>query len=185
MISAQAASEIATKYYSDVYKVCMGELGNEDMASDVTQEVFLTFMQKLDELTYTEHIRAWLFKVAHNKLHEQYRYIQKIRDNHKDLEDIDIVEDLAVLREFDEFCYLSDDEIQRIKDKILYKLSPDERQLFNDIYRKHRRYREVGEELGISECAVSLRAFRLRKRINDLVEITLILIVFILVKLKS
>ena len=185
MISASEASEIASRYYNDVYKVCLSELNDEDMASDVTQEVFLTFQKKLKELTYTEHIRAWLFSTARNKLHEQFRYIQKIRDNQKDLEDIELVEDPSILYDFDDYCYITDNEILSIKERILQKLSPDERLLFNEIYEKRRKYQDIALDLGINERAVSLRAFRLRQKLYQMIEIAFLIFVYLIVKIKS
>ena len=184
MISSEMASKIASQYYGDVYNVCLNALNNEDMAGDVTQEVFLTFQQKLDELTATEHIRAWLFSVARNKLHEQYRYIQKVRDNQKFLEDIDLIEDPAVLYNFDDYCYITDGEILSVKEKILQKLSPEERHLFDEIYEKCRKYHDIAQDLGISDRAVSLRAYRLRNKIKQMVEVAFVIFVYILVKIK-
>lgn len=48
----------------------------EENAADVTQEVFLIFQEKYEGLE-DDYIKAWLYKVADNKIKEQFRAIAK------------------------------------------------------------------------------------------------------------
>ena len=75
MISAERAKEVADLYYDDVYHLCYSRLKNETDASDVTQEVFLFFQESCDELE-DNYIKAWLYKVADNKIKEEYVFLE-------------------------------------------------------------------------------------------------------------
>lgn len=46
-----SAEQITEKYYSDVYKFCCSRCRNADAAQDITQDTFLLFVDKFDELT--------------------------------------------------------------------------------------------------------------------------------------
>lgn len=76
MISFERATEIANLYYNDIYHLCLSRLKKEENAADVTQEVFLLFQEKYEGLE-DEYIKAWLYKVANNKIKEQFRAIAK------------------------------------------------------------------------------------------------------------
>ena len=49
-----------------VYRLALSQTGNVTNAEDVTQEVFLRFVEKRETLTSNEHIKAWLIRVTVN-----------------------------------------------------------------------------------------------------------------------
>lgn len=55
------------KYSQTVAKTAFSYLKNTTDAEDITQEVFLTLMQKRPEFENQEHLKAWLIRVAINK----------------------------------------------------------------------------------------------------------------------
>lgn len=55
------------KYSNTVSKTAFSYLKNTSDAEDITQEVFLTLMQKSPEFENDEHLKAWLIRVAINK----------------------------------------------------------------------------------------------------------------------
>ena len=65
---------------------------------------------------------------------------------------------------------VSEESIIDIKEKILGDLSDSEKKLYKMIYMDNLKQREVAEKLGISLKAVSVRSFRLRKKIKKLAE---------------
>ena len=76
MIGFERANEIANLYYNDIYHLCLSRLKKEENAADVTQEVFLLFQEKYEGLE-DEYIKAWLYKVANNKIKEQFRLLPR------------------------------------------------------------------------------------------------------------
>lgn len=56
-----------TKYSSTVVKTAFSYLKNTADAEDITQEVFLTLIEKQPKLESEEHLKAWLIRVAINK----------------------------------------------------------------------------------------------------------------------
>ena len=55
------------KFSQTVVKTAFSYLKNTAEAEDITQEVFLTLMQKQPEFENEEHLKAWLIRVAINK----------------------------------------------------------------------------------------------------------------------
>ena len=64
------------KYANVLFRYCLRQVAQRDVAEDITSEVFLTLYQRLEEVTDSQ-IPAWLFTVAKNKSVDYWRH-QKV-----------------------------------------------------------------------------------------------------------
>lgn len=55
---------LTEKYRGTVFAMCMRRLRNTHDAEEVTQEVFLRFFRKVDQLKYPDHFVGWLKRIA-------------------------------------------------------------------------------------------------------------------------
>ena len=173
MIDKKTAEAIAVKYYDDVYKFCFSHSGcNENDAADVTQEVFLIFQEKCDELE-DKNIKAWLIKTAKHKLHEHFRALKE-EDSLIEFEDKSIIFDESEMQQLlDEYTPVNIEEIERCKELVLNGLTKKEQELYIQIFVEKKKHKEIAEELNTSEKAVTVRVHRLRKKIMTLVKVIL------------
>ncbi len=165
LISFERATEIAALYYDDVYQLCLSRLKKEDEAADVTQDVFLFFQEKYDELE-DNFIKAWLYAVADNKIKEEFRRIAK---REKELIYGTVFgtrTSTDILYEMEEDNKITPEELEEKKEGILAKLSERELELFEMVYTKHMEYEELAKKLGTTEHAVRSRVYRLRLKIE-------------------
>lgn len=183
MIDKKTAEAIAVKYYNDVYRYCLSHLSyNKNLAGDITQEVFLLFQQKCEDLEDI-NIKSWLIRTAENKTLEHFRATKKdsvlidIEDNGLSYD----VDDAFSL--FDECFPLGDEEIEKYKAIILKSLTKKEQELYNKIYIEKKKYKVIAEELNTTENAITLRAFRLRKKIKTLAKLMLTSVGQIIIKI--
>ena len=65
----------------------------------------------------------------------------------------------------------SDEELQKYINIILKALTPKERELYKMIFTEKKKYREIAEELNISEEAVTSRAVRMKRKIRTLIKL--------------
>lgn len=61
-----SSDEVIHKYFDMVYKLAVSQTRNITFAEDVTQDVFLRFIQKKNNFETDEHIKAWLIRVTIN-----------------------------------------------------------------------------------------------------------------------
>lgn len=61
-----SSDEIIRKYFDMVYRLALSQTRSVALAEDVTQEVFLRFIQQEDVFQSDEHIKAWLIRVTVN-----------------------------------------------------------------------------------------------------------------------
>lgn len=181
MITKERSIEIAETYYNDVLNFCRSEIRNDSHAEDITQDVFLFFQKHYGELDDT-NIKSWLFNVAQKKLLERFRKLKKEAANVPLDENADYLTDSSLLTEINEGFFISDEEIEEQKSKILEKLTPEERELFKMIYIRRLKYSEIAEISHTTENAVAIKALRMRKKIRTMASeafvIALLIILF-------
>lgn len=182
LVSYERANEIANLYYNDIYHLCLSRLKKEENAADVTQEVFLFFQEKYNELE-DDYIKAWLYKVANNKIKEQFRAIAKrekeliygaVFGSHTSTD---------ILYEMEEDNNITPEEIEEKKKSILDSLSEKELELFEMFYTKHLEYKELAKAFDISEHAVRARVYRLRLKIKERAAFIFMAILLLFMKL--
>ncbi len=61
-----STDEIIEKYADMVYRLAVNEMGNQDDAQDVFQEVFLRLVRYRERISTEEHLKAWLIRVTIN-----------------------------------------------------------------------------------------------------------------------
>lgn len=166
MITIERAEEIAKSYYEKVFSYCIAiSNGNHQDALDITQEVFLVFSKKINELN-DENIEHWLLAVAKKKAYEYFRHLKKyevvvsIEDSFKSVDEI-----FSTLTKF--YSY-SDADIKLTVEAILKTLTQDEYELFVKKFYEKKTQAQIAEEMGISVSNVSTKTARLRSKIEKL-----------------
>ena len=72
-----AFRKLVEKYELNVYNTCIGMLGNEDNAKDISQDVFIEVFRSIHKFRGDSKISTWLYRLAVNKS------LNHIRDNKK------------------------------------------------------------------------------------------------------
>lgn len=169
------------QYYSEIYRFCFSRMINKNDVEDVVQNVFVVLQEKSDDLT-AENLRAWLFSVAQRKLLEERR--DEIRRSRFVSYDVEVIAKDPVLTYEIVEEQISENDVCALKTRILQMLTPEERDLFEQIYEKHVNRKEVAKQLNITENALNVRVHRLKNHIKSLTNAVLMVMIFILVKCR-
>ena len=87
--------DIYHDYFSDVYKYTLKICGNEDLASEITQQTFFKAMFSLHKFRGECDVKVWLLRIAKNTLYSHIRKHKKqISLLEYDLQSEDRVEDI-------------------------------------------------------------------------------------------
>jgi len=150
-------TKIYEKYAEDIYRFCMFKTSNAETAEDLTSEIFIDAFKAEEDL---DNPRAWLYKVARNKIYDHYNMAEK--SNHlKNSESFEEVseseisnfrsntEETAInqinLENFEEELKNLDDESQDI---IIMKIWED------------MKFTEISESTGINLSTVKQKFYR-------------------------
>lgn len=154
-VSELSFDELYALYATDVLRVSYYYLGDQQRAEDVTQDVFIRYLQNRPVLVSGRE-KSWLLKVALNRCRDLWRssWLKKVVLGHPAFE-----------------LFPADDEIGRAADSIALAESvsrlPAE---FKDVvllhYYQGYGVSEIAEMLGIAEGTVSSRLSRARGRLS-------------------
>lgn len=140
-------TEAYNRYYALVFSVVYSRVRNESAAEDITQEVFLRFYEKFNDIV--EH-RKWLYGTLRNVCFEYFRrhnvpceniegHVEIIADGY----DLSVYDTNSVLREaLDESSLFKDDS---------------ERVMFELVAIHNYSYRSTARQLGTTEHKVRYR----------------------------
>lgn len=166
MITKERAEEISKQYYEKIFSYCLSMTKNNyDNALEITQEVFLVFSKKMDELE-DNIIEHWLMAVAKKKAYEYFRRLKNekmvisIEDSFSSVDE--------VFSTMTKFYSYSDADIKMTIEAILKLLTEEEHELFVKKFIENKSQAEIAEEMGISVSNVSSRTGRLRSKIEKL-----------------
>lgn len=158
-----AWEEIVDKYQRLINTIPRRAGLGEEQAADVFQEVFVTLLEKIDDIEQPERLRAWLVTVA------KFKTWQTIRGA-KDIRSIDDDENAHTL-DFPDRSPLADDvvielEQQHIIRSGLKQMDERCRDILSMIYLSEPAfsYVQVAEKIGVGESSISpMRARCLQK----------------------
>ncbi len=143
--------QVVRQYADTVYAVCVMRLNNTADAEDCFQDVFLKLYTDPPELRGTEHLKAWLIRVAIN------RCKNCIRDQRRTIP-VEAVPETPSIR--------SDDA--RDISWALMRLEPKYRDVLYLYYVERYKVAEIGEILTMSPSAVKNILFRGRKKLKKI-----------------
>lgn len=178
-IPAENVKKLADLYYTDIYKFACAKTRNKDIALEITQQTFLTFIEKAPALN-DDKILPWLICVCANKVKESIRK----ESAEKMFVSLDEIGEIAAPDIFDA---ITEDVnmFNEVQQKILAILTPEEQKAFIALFIKKKDIRIFAEENGISENVASTRKSRLKKKALALYKNTYFMLLVICFKLFS
>jgi RNA polymerase sigma factor (sigma-70 family) len=134
--------------------------GDESLAQDVVQSVFVTAAKKLRRADSEEHLWNWLARVARQQVAKTWR--QRQRDP--------AIANAEVLTEDWPASAQSDSFLEEVLDAALKMLEADDRQLIQIFYFDRLSQKEIAEQLGTTPKAISSRLERAREKLRSLIK---------------
>ncbi len=154
------AEKIWLEHQSYIRKFCEYKLkSTPDLIDDCMQEVFLALLRALMDSKKIDYPKAYLTKIALNKINDIYKTEEKSKANIVPFEENSVTATV----EFE--LPVSDEEIDKYANKILTSLTDSERKLIEDFYIKKIKQKDIASELNISENALRQQVFRLKHKI--------------------
>ena len=164
MLTKEKMEEYSREYYFPVYKYCMSKLSNRQDAEDAVQETFLVFSNK-GHLLEEQHIKAWLFAVAHNMIMKEYKRRLVAKDK-KIVFDEAMTEHSKKITTIEES--LVDYYFERFKDEIYSRLTDKEKDLYDLYSDGNIKTGQIAQIMGLEPHACSMRKKRLKEKCREI-----------------
>lgn len=137
----------------ELYRFALRQLGDEGMARDVVQEVFLGAWRSAARFDASlASLRVWLFAIARHTVVDYFR--------HRRARPVapmagELLADLGVVGD----DFVEDITREWVIEEAMRRLTPEHRDALVDIYLRGRPHREVAAELGVPTGTVRSRVF--------------------------
>ncbi len=148
-------------YSKSVYNIALNFFAEKDVASDVTQEIFIKLYHNLDKYREEKSFTSWVFAISRNHCIDYWRKNRKYRENSQELD-----ENIGSGQPTPEETMAKESEIAELRKKIA-RLEPDLRLILimrdiNDMS-----YQEIAERFSIPEGTVKSRINRARLKLAE------------------
>lgn len=161
--------ELWREHEAYIRKLCTYKLKSlPDCIDDCIQEIFLDLSNTLNKGKTIEYPRAWLAKVANNKIKDIYTQANKENEKLIPFESQNIDNTYSGIV-YDEHFPVSDDEILVLKDKVIDMLDDKEKQLLCDKYVLKKNTNQIAKEYKTTENNIYQKLFRLKQKTKMLV----------------
>ena len=145
--------EIYAENYRTMFRVAKKMIGDCDDVSDIIQEVFMDFFNKLNNGNEIRHPKSWLYRVTFNKCVDRVR-------KQKHFQSIESLEDCVIEQEATE-----QQEIKSAISSALSKLKPREKMLAI-LYSEGLSYKEITAATGIKTTSLGKMISRTLEKIE-------------------
>lgn len=152
-------ADLYTKYQDYVTRVCFRYVKNQEDAEDLTQEIFVKLMDRLDTFQGGSQMSTWLYRVAANHCLDYLRWKKR------QLQMLDECGTSYEAEEVDAFAAKSE---RRLADKILEVTDEADRQLFFLHFEAGLTHGEIAEIEGVSRVAITKRLAKAQERLQDI-----------------
>lgn len=156
----RALEQIYGRHHLRIYRFLARMTGNEGMAEDIANEVFLAVWQGAARYEGRSEPLTWLLSIAHNKAVSRMRKWQPATTL---LDAATAVPDLA---DAPDTALQKQDKSQLIR-QCMDQLSSEHRIILDLVYYQERSVSEAAEILAIPEGTVKTRMFHARKKLSE------------------
>lgn len=159
----QAANELISLYYKEIYTYIYIQLSDKDLAMDITQEVFINMLESLHRFDESKALfRTWLYKIATNKIIDYYRSKQyKYRNLFDSVDNIEIKENDNFIVKLE-----NKEDVEKIQD-IVNNLDTKDQEIFRLKIFSEMKFDEISNILNIPVSTIKSKYYRLINKVKN------------------
>jgi len=152
---ADAAGDLYERYSAQIFGYCFHQLGSREEAEDAVQTTFMNALRGFARGIVPEAEQAWIFKIAHNVCLSRRRSSWR-RGRIEAPNNMEVLQEVVPAKE------KVADELIRLQD-VLEEMPENQRRAILLREWQGLTYREISDELGLSQAAVETLIFRARR----------------------
>ncbi len=156
---ADAATDLYERYSGQIFGYCLHQLGSREEAEDAVQTTFMNAFRGLSRGIVPEAESAWLFKIAHNVCLSRRRSSWR-RGRVEAPNNLELIQEVVPARE------RTGDELISLQD-VLETMPENQRRAILLREWQGLSYREIADELQLSQSAVETLIFRARRTLAE------------------
>ncbi|QQZ62981.1 sigma-70 family RNA polymerase sigma factor [Paenibacillus sonchi] len=158
-LDIELQKKVYHEFYQTVYKDAFYLTRDHTATEDIVQDAFIKIAVQGHKAKYDSHLSAWVKQIARNTaldwLRNNKKYLHCISDSYMELTSNEVaVSQVVEITQRNQLLYQSIEE-----------LKPNYRALLYMYYIEEKSYKEICDELNLSEQVVTQRLARARKKL--------------------
>ena len=163
-------NELWQEHEPYIRKLCTYKLKSlPDYIDDCIQDVFLDLSDAINKGKTIEYPKAWLTKVANNKIKDIYTQAKKDAEKIAPFESENLDSSYYGVVN-DEYFTIEEEQIPVLKEKVINMLDDKEQQLLYDRYTLNKSISVIAKEYNTTENNIYQKLFRLKQKTKMLIE---------------
>ena len=156
------------RYYTRVFKFVRKSITRQDLAEELTQEIFLKLYQHKDSYSHQFDIAAWIWSISRNAL---YDYLRQIRSSLSKLSSLD---DLFLTQNYEPSSLITAESLlieqhhSSLIPKLLAQLPKRQREILTLRLIDEFSYEEISQRMKLSVSAVKSLLHRTKQNLIKL-----------------
>lgn len=163
-------NELWQEHEPYIRKLCTYKLKSlPDYVDDCVQDVFLDLSDAINKGKVIEYPKAWLTKVANNKIKDIYAQAKKEAEKIVSFESKNLDSSYYGVVN-NEYFTIEEEQIPVLKEKVINMLDDKEQQLLYDRYTLNKSISVIAKEHNTTENNIYQKLFRLKQKTKMLIE---------------
>ncbi|WP_240378181.1 RNA polymerase sigma factor [Bacillus piscicola] len=157
-----AADQLVRKYYQEIYAFVFKQTIDQELAKDLTQEIFVSMLRSIYRYDGRASFRTWLYKIANARIIDYYRSKFYKENKHAPITSEELLEepeDFVVDIEKKE-------EAQSVLD-VLARFDQQHQQIVRQKIYAEQTFAEIAASLSIPESTVKSQYYAAIKRLRE------------------
>ncbi|MFJ8101389.1 RNA polymerase sigma factor [Lysinibacillus sp. NPDC096212] len=165
----ESANLLVKKYYKEIFSFVYKQVLDEQLALDLTQEIFIRMLQAITNFNKKKAaFRTWLYRIASNHCIDYFR-----SKSYQAGQLTNYVEDLELIDAVDIVNYLIKKEDLEEVNLLLYKYEVQTQQILRYKLFLELTFQEIAGLLNLSESTVKTRYYAVLKKLREEMEANL------------
>lgn len=149
------------KYHEQIFRYVYQRMDDEEMAFDVTSQVFMKAIKNLNKYEYRGvPFSSWLYRIAKSELYQSFR--------DKKAERTVNIDSVYVYNMMDEIEQDENEENKQRLIRCIGELKEEDVQLIEMRFFEKRSFKEIGEILDITENNAKVKSFRALEKLKKI-----------------
>ncbi|TKC65657.1 RNA polymerase sigma-70 factor [Pedobacter hiemivivus] len=168
-----AFTEIYNRYWGILYSHARRMLHNDEEAEDIIQEIFVSFLKKVNVLELKNNLSGYLYQSVRNMI---YNFIERDKNKEKYMESL---EQFIEQGEYQADYLIREKQFRGLIENEIASLPESMRKIFELSRNSHLSYLEIADQLGVTEGVVRNNISRALKILKSKLGATVLFYLFI------
>ena len=158
---SSAINYFVGNYQQFVFVLCIKMLGDKELAEEITQDVMIKCIEKINQFKGQSKLKTWVYTLAKREV------LNQLRKNKLDTIELNGVEPSFDKQQTE--SQINQGDLKVLITKVFDRLLPDQKEVLTLFYLQDFNLKEIAEAMNLSEANARVKLYRARERFKQVI----------------